>query len=280
MVSGCTSTRTTKGKTISKKPIPGTWSRIVDGCLQHLQTTHKTATRLVELATAVPWHGALIMATGLRNKESGQAMTEATPRPEGVQPAVSAKLWNADKGRYSRPLSSLFPQNLLAGGTGTDFNAGVLLASCCSFLTGPGSRAWQKLTTPENWADYAATYGITRKVDLMDAVTSLREWACNEDDPHTVSTLQAAIDAGMAEGARTRKAKATKGTTKAKAKTTGSKHQALANTMTPVQARADASKWARTDLAQLRALTVLWAGVIKDMDAANAKAKAKATKVA
>ena len=279
MVSGCTSTRTTKGKTISNKPKPGTWSRIVDGCLQHLQATHKTATRLVELATAVPWHGALIMATGLRNKESGQAMTEATPRPEGVQPAVSCKLWNVDKGKYSRPLSSLFPQNLLAGGTGTDFNAGVLFASCNSFLTGPGSRAWQKLATPEDWSNYAATYGITRKVDLMDAVTSLREWACNEDDPHTVATLQAAVDRGMAEGARTRKAKAAKGTTKAKANPKGSRHQALANTMTPVQARADAAKWARTDLAQLRALTVLWAGVIKDMDAANAS-KAKTRKVA
>ena len=280
MVSGCTSTCTTKGRTISAKPTSGIWSRIVDGCLQHLKATHTTAKRLVELVTAVPWHGALIMATGLRNKESGQAMTVATPRPEGVQPSVSAKLWNVDKGKYSRPLSSLFPQNLLAGGTGTDFNAGVLFASCCSFLTGPGSRAWQKLATPEDWADYAGTYGILRKVDLMDAVTSLREWACNEDDPHTVTTLQAAIDAGMAEGARSRKAKATKGAPKAKAKATGSKHQALANGMTPVQARADAAKWARADLAQMRAHYVLGAGVIRDADAANAKAKAKATKVA
>ena len=209
-------------------------------------------------------------------------MTVATPRPEGVQPAVSAKLWNADKGKYSRPLSSLFPQNLLAGGTGTDFNAGVLFASCCSFLTGVGSRAWQKLTTPEDWADYGVTFGITRKVDLMDATTALREWACNEDDPHTVATLQAAIDAGMAEGARTRKAKATKGAPKAKAKATGSKHQALANTMTPVQARADAAKWARTDLAHMRAFHTIGVGAIRDMDEAIAKAKAKTktTKVA
>ncbi len=249
--------------------------------MQHLKETKKALEKALEKAAAVPWHGALIMATGLRkDAESGQAMTKATPRPEAVKASVAAKRWNEKKGEFNLTLSSLFPQNLLAGGTGSDFNAGVLFASCCSFLTGPGSRAWQKLATPEDWAIYAATYGILRKQDLMDAQTALREWACNADDPHTVSTLQAAIDAGMAEGARTREAKATKGTTKAKATPKGSKHQALADTMTPVQARADASKWARADLAQLRALTVLWAGVIKDADAANAKAKAKATKVA
>ena len=233
----------------------------------------------------MPWHGALVMATGLRkDAESGRPMTKATPRPEAVKPSVSAKRWNDLKGEHNLTLSSLFapplyPQDLLSGGTGTDFNAGVLFASCNSFLTGPGSRAWQKLATPEDWADHAATYGILRKQDLMDTQTSLREWACNEDDPHTVSTLQAAIDRGMAEGARTRKAKATKGTAKAKANPKGSRHQALADTMTPVQARADAAKWARSNLPQLRALTVLWAGVIKDMDAANA-AKAKTSKVA
>jgi len=215
------------------------------------------------------------MATGLRNKESGQAMTEATPRPEGVQPAVSAKLWNADKGKYSRPLSSLFPQNLLAGGTGTDFNAGVLFASCCSFLTGPGSRAWQKLATAEAWAVYAGTYGILRKQDLMDATTSLREWACNEDD-HTVATLQAAIDASMAEAKAKANAKATKGAPKAKANPKGSKHQALVNKMTPVQALQDANRWADSDLAQMRAHHMMGAGVIAKRDAAAAKKEAKA----
>ncbi len=249
-------------------------------CLEHLKETKSALEHLVATAAAVPWHGALDMATGLRkDAESGRPMTKATPRPEGVKASVVAKRWNEKKGEWNLTLSSLFPQNLLRGGTGSDFNAGVLFASCCSFLTGPGSRAWQKLATAEDWAVYAGTYGILRKQDLVDAQTALREWACNEDD-QTVATLQAAIDAGMAEGARTRKAKATKGTTKAKATPKGSKHQALADTMTPVQARADASKWARADLAQLRALTVLWAGVIKDMDAANAKAKAKATKVA
>jgi len=246
-------------------------------CLQHLKETKKALEKALEKAAAVPWHGALIMATGLRkDAESGQAMTKATPRPEAVKASVAAKRWNEKKGEFNLTLSSLFPQNLLAGGTGSDFNAGVLLASCCSLLTGPGSRAWQKLATPEDWAIYAATYGILRKQDLMDAQTSLREWACNADDPHTVSTLQAAIDAGMAEGARARKAKATKGTTKTKAKTTGSKHQALVNKMTPVQALQDANKWADTDLAQMRAHHMMGAGVIAKRDAAAAKKEAKA----
>jgi hypothetical protein len=232
----------------------------------------------------VPWYGALIMATGLRkDAESGQSMTKATPRPEAVKATVAAKRWNEKKGEWNLTLSSLFPQNLLSGGTGTDFNAGVLLASCCSFLTGPGSRAWHKLTTPEDWADYAATYGILRKQDLIDAQTSLREWACNEDDPHTVSTLQAAIDKGMAEAAeKARKAKATKGTTTAKAKVTASKHQALVNKMTPVQALQDANRWADSDLAQMRAHHMMGAGVIAKRDAAAVKkeAKAKAKEVA
>jgi hypothetical protein len=217
------------------------------------------------------------MATGLRkDADTGRPMTKATPQPEGVKPSVSAKRWNEKKELWNKTLSSLFPQNLLAGGTGSDFNAGVLFASCCSFLTGPGSRAWQKLATPEDWAIYAATYGILRKQDLMDAQTALREWACNADDPHTVSTLQAAIDAGMAEGARTRKAKATKGTTKTKPNPKGSKHQALFNKMTPVQALQDANKWADTDLAQMRAHHVMGAGVIAKRDAAAAKKEAKA----
>ena len=246
-------------------------------CLQHLKETKKALEKALEKAAAVPWHGALIMATGLRkDAESGQAMTKATPRPEAVKASVAAKRWNEKKGEFNLTLSSLFPQNLLAGGTGSDFNAGVLLASCCSLLTGPGSRAWQKLATPEDWAIYAATYGILRKQDLMDAQTALREWACNADDPHTVSTLQAAIDAGMAEGARTRKAKATKGTTKTKPNPKGSKHQALFNKMTPVQALQDANKWADTDLAQMRAHHVMGAGVIAKRDAAAAKKEAKA----
>ena len=250
--------------------------------MQHLKDTKKALEKALEKAAAVPWHGALIMATGLRkDAESGRPMTKATPQPEGVKPSVSAKRWNEKKGEWNLTLSSLFPQNLLRGGTGTDFNAGVLLASCCSLLTGPGSRAWQKLATPEDWAIYAGTYGILRKQDLMDATTSLREWACNEDD-HTVATLQAAIDAGMAEGARARKAKATKGTTKTKAKTTGSKHQALVNKMTPVQALQDANRWADSDLAQMRAHHMMGAGVIAKLDAAAAKkeAKAKAKQVA
>ena len=133
----------------------------------------------------MPWHGALIMATGLRkDAETGRPMTKATPRPEAVKPSVSAKRWNDLKGEWNLTLSSLFapplyPQDLLSGGTGTDFNAGVLFAACNSFLTGPGSRAWQKLATPACWANYAATYGILRKQDLMDTQTSLREWACN-----------------------------------------------------------------------------------------------------
>ena len=251
--------------------------------MQHLKETKSALERALEKATAVPWHGALVMATGLRkDAESGRPMTKATPRPEAVKASVAAKRWNDLKGEWNLTLSSLFapplyPQDLLSGGTGSDFNAGVLFASCNSFLTGPGSRAWQKLATPEDWADHAATYGILRKQDLIDAQTALREWACNEDDPHTVSTMQAAIDKGMAEAAeKARKAKATKGTTKAKAKVTASKHQALVNKMTPVQALQDANRWADSDLAQMRAHHVMGAGVIAKRDAAAAKKEAKA----
>ena len=245
-------------------------------CLEHLKETKSALEHLVATAAAVPWHGALVMATGLRkDADTGRPMTKATPQPEGVKPSVSAKRWNEKKELFNKTLSSLFPQNLLRGGTGTDFNAGVLFASCCSFLTGPGSRAWQKLATAEDWAVYAATYGILRKQDLMDATTALREWACNEDDPYTVATLQAAIDAGMAEGARARKAKATKGTTKAKSNPKGSKHQALVNKMTPVQALSDAEKWADSDLAQMRAHHMMGAGVIAKRDAAAARKEAK-----
>tara|TARA_R110002051_G_scaffold32112_1_gene72362 strand:- start:188 stop:1132 length:945 start_codon:yes stop_codon:yes gene_type:complete len=257
--------------------------RTVNTLTATLAALNKARATVVAKVAAIPWHAALIVATGCT---TGDIVADAVNRVTGealTRPRI--KLANG------KPVASLFP----GLDSQTDFNAGGLVGAC-------GIRANHKAAkaakNADDWQTVAATYGLTKADDCQTAAPAMRTWyvttAVRGGFQHNVTTLRAAVGEALTakadDDADKAAGKAADDAAKTAAKAAADKaaaadkrvspFQRLADSLTRTKYRAAVIQHVRDDETGARVMRHEYSEALAKVDAERASAKAAAERLA